>query len=73
MARELVAGCVKNNLFAYMWPRCRGEDLKPIDFGEVRLRARGSLSATSVSYTHLDVYKRQVCRSRFLADPVLIS
>ena len=29
------------------------------DFGEDRLRGRGSLPATSVSYTHLDVYKRQ--------------
>ena len=26
------------------------------------LWANGSLSTTSVSYTHLDVYKRQVCR-----------
>ena len=31
------------------------EDSRPIDFGEDRLRGRGS----SVSYTHLDVYKRQ--------------
>ena len=38
-----------------------------VDFGEDRLRGKGSLPATfyvlarvkSVSYTHLDVYKRQ--------------
>ena len=36
---------------------------RPIVFGEDRLRERGSLPGTAVSYTHLDVYKRQVCVS----------
>ena len=37
----------------------RQNDMLSIVFGEDRLRERDSLPATAVSYTHLDVYKRQ--------------
>ena len=50
------------------------------DFGEDRLRGRGSLPATfyvltrvkSVSYTHLDVYKRQLYNLGLYANNLLI-